>query len=75
VDDDPLRIFAANLRAARLARGLTQESVATAAGMDMSYYGRLERAVVDPSVRTVTRVATALGVTPARLMEGVELPG
>jgi acyl-CoA thioester hydrolase len=70
-EPDPLRTFGANLRAARRGRGLTQEGVATAADMDMSYYGRLERAVIDPGVRTIVRVARALGVAPAALMDAV----
>ena len=70
-EPDPLRTFGANLRAARMSRGLTQEGVATAADMDMSYYGRLERAVVDPGVRTIVRVARALGIAPAALMDEV----
>jgi acyl-CoA thioester hydrolase len=69
--DDPLDRFGSNLRAHRNARGLTQEQIATAAGMDMSYYGRLERAVVDPGVRMVVRLAHALGVSAARLLTGV----
>jgi transcriptional regulator with XRE-family HTH domain len=51
---------------------LSQEKVAEAAGMQTSYYGRLERAVIEPGVRTVARVARALETTPAQLMDGVE---
>lgn len=68
---DPLRIFGANLRHERTTRGLTQEQVADIAGIEASYYSRLERAVIDPGVRMVTRVASGLGSTPAQLMRGV----
>lgn len=69
--DDPLPTFGANLRAQRTAGGLTQEKVASAADMDISYYSRLERALIDPGVRMVVRLAGALGVPAARLMSGV----
>lgn len=72
VRDDPLKRFAKNLRTARAALGLTQEKIADAAGMQTSYYSRLERAAVEPGIRTLARVARALKVTPAQLMEGVE---
>jgi transcriptional regulator with XRE-family HTH domain len=69
---DPLQRFAKNLRVARAALGVSQEKVAEAAGMQTSYYSRLERAVTEPGVRTMARVARGLEVTPAQLMEGVE---
>lgn len=69
---DPLLIFGANLRHERTTRGLTQEQVADIAGIEGSYYSRLERAAVEPGVRMVARVANGLGVTPARLMAGVK---
>jgi transcriptional regulator with XRE-family HTH domain len=68
---DPLPIFAANLRAVRGSRDLTQAVVADKAEMDMSYYGRLERGMVDPGVRMVVRVARGLGVGPSRLLDGL----
>jgi transcriptional regulator with XRE-family HTH domain len=60
------------MRVQRAALGVSQEKVAMAADMDQSQYSRIERAEVDPSVRTLARVARALQVTPAQLMEGVE---
>lgn len=55
----------------RAALGLSQELIAEAAGMDQSQYSRIERGEVCPGVRLVARVACALEVTPAQLMEGV----
>lgn len=57
---------------ARAALGVSQEKVALAADMDQSQYSRIERGEVDPSIRTMARVARALQVTPAQLMDGVE---
>lgn len=42
-----------------------------AADMDQSQYSRIERGEVDPSIRTVTRLARALETTPAQLLHGV----
>jgi transcriptional regulator with XRE-family HTH domain len=63
--------FGRNVRAHRRALTLTQEAAGLRAGMDMSYWGRIERGSVDPSLRTVTRVAAALETTPARLMADI----
>lgn len=41
------------------------------ARIEASYYSRLERAVVDPGVRMVSRVALGLGVALAQLMRGM----
>ena len=71
LSSDPLDAFAARLRAERLAQRRTQEAIAIAAGMSTSYLGRLERAEVDPGVRTVARVAAALVIPLAELMNGV----
>jgi transcriptional regulator with XRE-family HTH domain len=69
--DDPLHTFIANLTARRTALGLTQEAVGTAALMDQSQYSRIERGRVDPSIRTLTRIARALETTPSELLRGV----
>lgn len=60
------------LRGVRTEQGLSQESVASAAGVDVSTYARLERAVggnrwANPRLRTVLRVLAALHVDPACL--------
>jgi transcriptional regulator with XRE-family HTH domain len=68
---DPLQTFTTNLRARRRELGLTQEAVALEAYMDQSQYSRIERGQVDPSIRTLTRVARALGATPSELLRGI----
>lgn len=68
---DPLLTFAANLRAARTAAGMTQETLAAEAGLPMAYVGRIERAEKDPSVRTVSRLARGLGIEVEALFAGV----
>lgn len=68
---DPLEGFTTNLRARRRELGLSQEAVALEAFMDQSQYSRIERGQVDPSIRTLTRVARALGATPSELLRGI----
>jgi transcriptional regulator with XRE-family HTH domain len=49
-----------NLRRLRVQRDLSQEALATDAGVDRSYVGRLERAVENPTVDLLDRLASAL---------------
>jgi transcriptional regulator with XRE-family HTH domain len=44
MESDLQRAFGANLRAHRLARGLSQEAFADEVGVDRTYMGGLERA-------------------------------
>jgi transcriptional regulator with XRE-family HTH domain len=69
---DPLATFTTNLRNRRTELGLSQEAAAYAASMDQSQYSRIERGEVDPSIRTLTRVARALDSTPSELLRGIE---
>ena len=69
---DPLDHFTMNLVRRRRALGLSQDAVAAAATMDQSQYSRIERGRVDPSIRTLTRVARALRTTPSELLRGIE---
>ncbi len=57
------------VRELRRASGRTAMAVAAAAGMARSNYSRLEAAVHEPSLATLRRVAGALGVPVAALLE------
>ena len=62
--------FAAAIRAAREAAGISQVELARRMGMDQSAINRIEsgrRAVSEP---TMWRVATALGLSMAELVQG-----
>jgi len=50
-----------NLRRLRVGRGLSQEALAADAEVDRSYVGRLERAVENPTVDLLDRLAATLG--------------
>jgi transcriptional regulator with XRE-family HTH domain len=65
---DLVRLLGRNVRAARLARGLSQEQLAFEAEMKRSYLSDLERGTRNPSVRALGRLAEALGVEPPELL-------
>lgn len=65
------QIFADNLRRARLAAGLSQEELADASEVDRTYVSALERSRYAASLDVMERLATALRVTPASLLEEV----
>jgi len=69
---DPLDIFAANLRRVRTARGLSQEGLAHASDLNMTHVAKIERSEREPGVRTVSKLATALGVSAAELFDGID---
>lgn len=53
----------------RTIAGLSQEELAFRAGMKRSYLSDLERGTRNPTVQALGRIAAALGVPPARLLE------
>lgn len=63
-----VRLFAERLRERRHALGMTQEALASAARITVSYVWRLENAGGTPGIDTVERLAKALGTTMADLL-------
>ncbi len=49
------------IRAARAKAGLTQEAVASRTGIDYKRYQRLEQGAVNATIRTLARLAAAMG--------------
>lgn len=64
--------FALNLRRAREKLGLSQEALADAAGLHRTYVGSVERGERNISIDNIDRLALALGVSPASLLEEPE---
>ena len=71
---DPALIAVGNaVRAARLARGISQEDLANRAQLDRSHMGSLERARQNPSLITLVRICAALDMSVAELMSEARL--
>ena len=67
--NSPLVIkFAHNVRKFRLARGVSQEALAEAAGLHRTYIGMIERAEKNITLYNIERIAIALDVAPATLL-------
>lgn len=64
-------VFAQNVRAAREAKGLTQEKLAWASGLHQTEVARIEKGTRNPGLDTIVKIAQGLGVTPSVLLKGV----
>lgn len=69
--DDWRGIVGMNVRRFRQRAQLTQEQLAFAAEIDLTYVGGIERGKRNPSVLVLVRIATALGTEPAELLKAV----
>jgi transcriptional regulator with XRE-family HTH domain len=61
--------MAARSKVLRERRGLTQEQLAEKSGVGRSHLARLETGKQDPTLSTIEKLAKALGVRPARLLD------
>lgn len=64
--------FGENLRVARTGAGLSQEALAYEAVVDRAAISVYERGRREPNLRTVLKLARALGLSPMALLDGVE---
>lgn len=60
------------LRQARLAAGMTQEALSSAAKIDRSYISQLERDLKSPTVDTLLRLCRAMGAAASALICRIE---
>jgi transcriptional regulator with XRE-family HTH domain len=58
----PSQAFGQAVREIRKERGLSQEQAALDGGIDRAFLGHIERATKSATLRTVWKMATALGV-------------
>ncbi|MEC5397378.1 helix-turn-helix domain-containing protein [Uliginosibacterium sp. H1] len=64
--------FGRVVRQSREANGWSQEQLAERADLNRSYIGEIERGDAMPSLATIAKLATALGVTLSALMARYE---
>lgn len=70
------KLIGDKIRALRKAQGLSQGKLGEKAGFDYRYIGFIEQARVNPSMKTLGKVASALNVTITELMPtGEEIEG
>ena len=61
--------FGKAMQTLRKALGLSQEKFGFEVGLDRTYISGIERGVRNPSLKNIVKIAQALGVTPARLLQ------
>lgn len=66
---DVQRRFGERLRELRHKTGLSQEDLALEAGLDRTYVSSVERGERNISLQNISRLAKALGVQAARLLD------
>ena len=66
---DIRRRVGTNVKAARDARGWSQEELADRAELHRTYISGVERGVRNPTITVLERLATALQVAPGRLLD------
>lgn len=64
---DARELLAWNMRRLRVERDLSQEKLAFDAGIDRTYFSRLERGIENPSIGIVEKLALTLGVAMAEM--------
>ena len=68
---DVRKQFGARVRALREARDWSQEELAEQAGLHRTYISSVERGVRNPTITVIYKIAQALGVSLAGMMDGV----
>jgi transcriptional regulator with XRE-family HTH domain len=68
----PEMAFATVIREARKERELSQEALGFESGYHRTYIGMLERGLMNPSLRTILSIASALEIPAGELVRRVE---
>jgi transcriptional regulator with XRE-family HTH domain len=57
------------IREIRMKKGVSQESVALASGLDRSYFGGIERGEHNVAIANLEKIAVALGINMSELFK------
>jgi transcriptional regulator with XRE-family HTH domain len=68
------RRFGERVRARRNELGLSQEALADVAGLHWTFVGQVERGQRNLNLHNICKLAKALRIDPARLVEGLKPP-
>ena len=71
--DPAVKRFGENVRAARLAKGWTQERLAQETGLATVQVSRIERGVREVRLTTLLRLSRALAEPPTSLFAGLDV--
>ena len=71
IANDIAVLFGKRVRERRLAKGLSQEAFAVAAGLDRTYISGIERGKRNVSLRNIEIIARALGASISELTVGL----
>jgi transcriptional regulator with XRE-family HTH domain len=69
VQNDPKKLVGKRIRELRLKQGISQEALADEAGVHRTYMGSVERGERNISLENIVRIAQALKVPPAVLLQ------
>ena len=65
-------VFGQVLREQRISRELSQEELALAADVDRTFVSQMERGIRQPTITTLMKLASALGIQPSTLVVRME---
>jgi transcriptional regulator with XRE-family HTH domain len=66
------RILGIEIQRHRIEKGWSQEYLAEVTGLHRTYISQLERGLKSPSVRVLSHITTALGLTMSNFLQAVE---
>lgn len=69
--DELIADFGVRVRQLRDDKKVSQEAFALQAGIDRSYYGRIERGAANPTLRNIGAIADSHGLTISELFDGL----